>query len=155
MWSCGDEEQCTLILRDFLRENRFYADMPRDPEAKPLIEACWDLSLGMRSLTTATMRWGSLRTARCLEYVILDQLEFLFPPGSAAAKRLSRTEARAKLDQLREAYGSLYWGLYNEHAGCEPPGCGTLFYPLHNAAYAEMLEGIVRDVIRQRRAYGL
>ena len=96
-----------------------------------------------------------MRTARCLEYVILDQLEFLFPPGSAAAKRLSRTEARAKLDQLREAYGSLYWGLYNEHAGCEPPGCGTLFYPLHNAAYAEMLEGIVRDVIRQRRAYGL
>ena len=99
---------CDLILRDILAERNFYQDMPHNAAPDVLIDACWHLSLGRRSTGSSQLhRQGSLFTALCLEWVILDQLEVLFPPGSPAEEHLSRVEARAKLDQLRKAYGSL------------------------------------------------
>ena len=107
--------------------------------ADALIKPCWDLSEEKRSSgVTATMRQGTLDTVLCLEKVILDQVEILFPEG----KYLSRAQAEKKLERLRFAVGSFYWSLYNEHTGCKH-FCGTIWQVLHLAKNADFLEQMI------------
>ena len=118
-------------------------------DAKALIKPCWDLSEKKRaSGVTARMRQGTLDTVLCLEKVILDQVEILFPDGI----NLSRAEAEEKLERLRFAVGSFYWSLYNGHKGCDG-FCGTMWQVLHLAKNADFLEQMIRDIADQRNRY--
>ena len=118
-------------------------------DAKALIKPCWDLSEEKRSSgVTATMRQGALNTVLCLEKVILDQVEILFPGGEI----LSRAQAEEKLERLRFALGSFYWSLYNEHTGCKH-FCGTMWQVLLLATNADFLEQMIRDLADQRNRY--
>ena len=123
---------------------------PFEPiDAETLIQPCWAISEEKRaSGVTALMRKGTLETVLCLERVILDQVEILFPDG----KYLSRAQAQEKLKRLRFAYGSLYWFIYNEHQGCDP-SCGTMKYVFHLAENAALLEKMIRDMMEQRNQY--
>ena len=121
----------------------------RPIDAKALIKPCWDLSEEKRSSgVTATMRQGTLDTVLCLEKVILDQVEILFPDG----ENLSRAQAEEKLERLRFAVGSFYWSLYNGHVGCKG-FCGTMWQVLHLAKNADFLEQMIRDIADQRNRY--
>ena len=118
-------------------------------DAKALIKPCWDISEEKRSSgVTATMRQGALDTVLCLEKVILDQVEILFPDG----KYLSRAQAEEKLERLRFALGSFYWSLYNEHTGCKH-FCGTMWQVFHLPKIAHVLEGMILDIAEQRNQY--
>ena len=73
-------------------------------DADALIEKCWSISKEDRdSGVTARMRSGGLRSALCLEDVIVSQLTEMFTPET-----LERIEVKNKLDQLRHSYGALY-----------------------------------------------
>ncbi|MEE9250037.1 MAG: hypothetical protein V3U93_02790 [Alphaproteobacteria bacterium] len=118
-------------------------------DAKALIKPCWNLSEEKRaSGVTATMRQGALDTVLCLEKVILDQVEILFPDG----KYLSRSQAEKKLERLGSAIQTFYWSLYNEHTGCKH-FCGTMWQVLHLAKNADFLEQMIRDLADQRNRY--
>ena len=118
-------------------------------DAKALIKPCWNLSEEKRaSGVTATMRQGTLDTVLCLEKVILDQVEILFPDG----KYLSRAQAEKKLERLGSAIQTFYWSLYNEHTGCKH-FCGTMWQVFHLAKNAHVLEGVIRDIVDQRNQY--
>ncbi len=118
-------------------------------DAEALIKPCWDLSEEKRSSgVTATMRQGTLDTVLCLEKVILDQVEILFPDG----KYLSRAQAEKKLERLRFAIQTFYWSLYNEHTGCKH-FCGTMWQVFHLPKIAHVLEQIIRDIAHQRNQY--
>ena len=139
------------VLRDFVAERNVYEDGARRfserDDASDLGPACWDISDNMRDTGIVTMmRWGIVRTVRCIEYVILDQVEVAFDP-----KHLSRQDMREKLDDIRNAYGSFYWSLYNELRDCD---CDVSFNTYHLRAYAALLQEMLRDVTRQRQKYG-
>ena len=120
-------------------------------DAQALIDACWAISLEDRSSgVTARHREGALNSVLCLEEVILDQVEILFPDG----EYLSREQAAEKLERLRFAVGSLYWSIYNENIACDP-SCGTIWHPLHLHANARVLEQMIRDIVRVRNIHGL
>ncbi len=120
-------------------------------DAQALIDACWAISLEDRSSgVTAQMRRGALKSVLCLEEVILDQVEILFPDG----EYLSREQAAEKLEQLRFAAGSLYWSIYNENIACDP-SCGTYWHDLHLHGNAHILEHMLREVVRVRNMYEL
>ena len=142
------------VLRDFVAERNLYADgrsrLSQPVDADALTEACRKISneMAMNTGVTGLIRWGILRSAICLEYVILDQVAIMFE-----SEYLSRQEMRKKIDDIRNAYGSFYWSLYNGHRGCEP--CGTMNQVVHLFAYTELLKGMVKDIIRQRQRYGL
>ncbi len=111
-------------------------------DAQALIDACWAISLEDRSSgVTARHREGALNSALCLEEVILDQVDVLFPDG----EYLSREQAAEKLERLRFAAGSLYWSIYNENIACDP-SCGTMWHPMHLASHAQILEQMIRDI---------
>ena len=140
------------VLRDFVAERNVYEDGARrfseSDDASNLGPACWDISDNMRDTGIVTMmRWGIARTAVCIEYVILDQVEVVFEP-----RFLSRKDMRKKLDDVSEGYQTFYWLLYNEHRGC---GCEAHFNTRHLRAYAELLREMLRDLTRQRQEYGL
>ena len=142
------------VLRDVVAEYNIYAGgekvFSQSTDGPALSEACWDISDNQRGTgVTNLMRWGTLRTAMCLEYVILDQVEILFEP-----EYLSRHEMRKKIDDIRNAYGSFYWSLYNDHNGCDPT-CGTLYHVFHLSVYADLLRDMIGDIVAQRRQYGL
>ena len=119
-------------------------------DAEALIKACWDISLEKRSSgNTELHREGALDTALCLEEVILDQSEALIYPGY-----LSREDIKAKLKQIRMAYGGLYWGMFMENFACDPT-CGTMYSNAHNIEVAKLWEKVVRDMVAQRKEYGL
>ncbi len=118
-------------------------------DAEALIKPCWDLSEEKRSSgVTATMRQGALDTVLCLEKVILDQVEILFPDG----QNLSRAQAEKKLERLGSAIQTFYWPLYNGHVGCKG-FCGTMWQVFHLAKNAHVLEGVIRDIVDQRNQY--
>ncbi|MDP6388991.1 MAG: hypothetical protein QF654_03760 [Alphaproteobacteria bacterium] len=120
------------------------------PEAEVLIKACWDKTLEERSIgSTARTRAGILKTVLCLEEVILDQFEVLFPGGVV----LTREQAAEKLKALRFAAGGLYWDIYNNNGGCAP-GCGTMYHTFHLSENAIILEDMIRKIIRTRKEYG-
>ncbi len=111
-------------------------------DAQALIDACWAISLEDRSSgVTGRMRHGAAKTVRCLEDVILDQVEILFPDG----EYLSREQAKQKLDALAEAVQTMYWSIYNENIACDP-SCGTMWHPMHLASHAQILEQMIRDI---------
>ena len=62
---------------------------------------------------------------------------------------LSRQEVRDKLRKISEGYQTLYWSIYNSHKRCEGR-CGTDRHVYHLAAYTALLEGIIRDMVRER-----
>ena len=117
------------------------------PEAQALIDACWDISLEKRSKDNASAREGFLDTVLCLEEVILDQVEILFEDDV-----LTREQAKKELRILRFAAGGLYWKIYNENRGCF---CGTMYYAHHLWENAQILESMIKEMIRQREKYGL
>ena len=120
-------------------------------DAQALIDACWAISLEDRSSgVTGRMRHGAAKTVRCLEDVILDQVEILFPDG----EYLSREQAKQKLDALAEAVQTMYWSIYNGNIACDP-SCGTYWHDLHLHGNAHILEHMLREIIRIRNMYGL
>jgi hypothetical protein len=120
-------------------------------DAQALIDACWAISLEDRSSgVTGRMRHGAAKTVRCLEDVILDQVEILFPDG----EYLSREQAKQKLDALAEAVQTMYWSIYNENIACDP-SCGTYWHDLHLHGNAHILEHMLREIVRVRNMYGL
>lgn len=122
---------------------------PIDSEA--MIEKCWALSKEDRdSGVTGRMRSGAANTIGCLEKVVLDQLQPLFPDG----KYMSRKQAREHLDRIRIGVQKLYWSIYNEHVGCDP-FCGTIYQVFHLSPNARILEDMIRALVRQRKEYGL
>lgn len=132
----------------------------REISAQAEIEACWKVSQAARdSGVTAEMRKGTLATAKCMEARIVEHLAVLFhgmendtfPDGKT---RMNREGFQELLARLRTNYGGLYWSIYNDHAGCEG-GCGTMYQTFHLAAYAALLEKILKDVVAQRNEYGL
>ena len=142
------------VLRDFVSARNFYDRRLRNPSrairAEAVTAVCWGISDHMRGTgLTGLMRWGTLYTALCLEYVILDQVEILFEP-----EFLSRKEMRNKIDDIRSAYGSFYWSLYNENRGCRGM-CGTIFNTFHLTVYSDLLEKMLRDIVNQRTRYRL
>ena len=162
--SCGQVEQAKqyvlvraarigeAVVHDFVAERNVYEDGARRfserDDAGDLGPACWDISDNMRETGIVTMmRWGIARTVSCIEHVLLDQVAVAFEP-----RFLSRRDMRKKLDNIRNAYGSFYWSLYNEHRGC---GCEMHFNTRHLRAYAELLREMLRDLTRQRQEYGL
>ena len=121
------------------------------PDAQALIDACWTISLEDRSSgNTPRMRNGALETVLCLEKVILDQVDILFPDG----KYMSRKKAQEHLVQISFGLGKLYWSIYNEHIGCDI-SCGTMFHVMHLPPIADALEDMIRVMISQRQEYGL
>ena len=115
-------------------------------DAQALIDACWAISLEDRSSgVTARHREGILESVLCLEEVILDQVEVLFPDG----KYLSREQAKQKLDALAEAIQTMYWLIYNENIACVP-SCGTIWYTGHLSANARVLEDMIRNIVYVR-----
>ena len=95
------------VLRDFVAERNLYADGRRrfwEPvDADALIEACRNISNEMVNTgVTGLMQRGTQRSANCLEYVIIDQVEKLLEP-----EYLSRQDMRKKLDQISDVYQSI------------------------------------------------
>ena len=127
------------------------AEQKTIPDAQVLIDACWEISRKDReSGVTGRMRNGHADTIVCLEEVILDQLQPLFPDG----EYLSRQKAREYLDMIQIGVQKLYWSIYNEHAGCDP-FCGTIYQVFHLSPNARILEEMIRRLVRQRKEYGL
>ena len=121
------------------------------PEAQTLIDACWEISRKDReSGVTGRMRSGSADTIGCLEEIVLDQVDALFPDG----KYLSRRKAREYLDMIEIGVQKLYWSIYNEHVGCDP-FCGTMYQVFHLSPNARILEDMIRALVRQRKEYDL
>ncbi len=94
------------------------------------------------------MRNGTLDSVLCLEKVILDQVDILFPDGN----NLSREEAKYYLDLIKYGIQKFYWAIYNDHVGCAPL-CGTIFHLMHLGANSDVIEEMIRDMIRQRKRY--
>ena len=118
-------------------------------DADALIEKCWLISKEDRdSGVTARMRSGGARTAKCLQDVILDQVEAMFDP-----KTLTRKEALEKLHLISEGYQTLYWSIYNQHRKCAR-WCGTDRHVYHLGAYTALLEKIIRDMVDERNEIG-
>ncbi len=145
---------CEAVLVDLVAERNLYQDMPRQADAEALIAACDRINDGMlASGVTAYMRWGGWRINRCLEYIALDQLAFLWPPDPSTGY-MTRATARELLDKVA-AISDLYWEIYNFHAGCVSPGCGTLYHVFHHPRHKQVLAGLIRDVVWVRHEYGL
>ena len=126
-------------------------DEPTIPDAQALIDKCWDMSLEKRSSgNTSRMRSGHLDTVLCLERVVLDQVEIMFP--GVREQNLSREVAQEKLRQLRFAVGGLYWAIYNGHKGCGI-SCGTIYYTFHLPPISRVLEDMIRAMIDVRNRY--
>ena len=118
-------------------------------DADALIEKCWSISKeDIESGVTARMRGGSARSAKCLQDVILDQVEVMFDP-----KTLTRKEAFEKLQLISEGVQTLYWSIFNQHRKCRR-WCGTDRHVYHLAHYADLLEHMIRDMVRERNEIG-
>ena len=119
---------------------------PFEPiDAKALIDACWAISQDKRdSGVTALMRQGGAMSVRCLKDVILDQAQAMLEP-----QVLSRRQVKEKLDKIGNAYGSLYWSIFNEHRKCSR-WCGTDRHVYHLARYGGLLEKIIQDMVNER-----
>ena len=115
-------------------------------DAQALIDACWAISLEDRSSgVTGRMRYGGAITVECLEEVILDQIEILFPDG----EYLSREQAKQKLDAFAEAVQTMYWSIYNGNIACNP-SCGTMWHVKHLGSHARILEDMIRNIVYVR-----
>ena len=142
------------MLRDLVAERNLYQDIPRQADAEALIAACDRINDGMISTGfTPVMHWGGLRTNRCLEYIALDQLAFLWPPDPSKGY-MTRTAARKLLDKLAAVVGELYWEIHNGHAACAP-ACGMMACVLYLPAHAVVLADLIRDIVWVRREHGL
>jgi len=120
------------------------------PNAEDLIKHCWDISEEKRSTpNTAIMRAGNLDTALCLR----KQINF---HGSILIDETSLTEKTIEtlIGNIHDAYGRLYWILFNENKGCNP-SCGTENYIRHNWETAKLYEKILTDIISLRKKYGV
>ena len=118
-------------------------------DADALIERCWSISKeDLDSGVTARIRGGSARSAKCLQDVILDQVEVMFEP-----KTLTRKEASEKLQLISEGVQTLYWSIFNQHRKCRR-WCGTDRHVYHLAHYADLLEHMIRDMVRERNEIG-
>ena len=118
-------------------------------DADALIEKCWSIfKEDLHSGVTARMRRGGARSAKCLQDVILDQVEAMFEP-----KTLTRKEASEKLQLISEGYQTLYWSIYNQHRKCAR-WCGTDRHVYHLGAYTALLKKIIRDMVRERNEIG-
>jgi len=121
-------------------------DPPLD--AKRLIKHCWAISLELRSSpNTNAQRAGGFDTAWCLEKEIIHHASHLMDDTAFAAP-LADT-----MEQLRKAYGKLYWSIYNGVEACEL-SCGTMNYVIPNLSLAELYVKILTDIIDQRIRYG-
>lgn len=117
--------------------------------ADALIEKCWSISKeDLDSGVTARMRGGSARSAKCLQDVILDQVEVMFEP-----KTLTRKEASEKLQLISEGVQTLYWSIFNQHRKCRR-WCGTDRHVYHLAYYADLLEDMIRAMVHERNEIG-
>jgi hypothetical protein len=115
------------------------------PEAQAIIDACWAISEELRaSINTDDIRYGSLKTALCLEAEIARNMDILVDDP--------RERIEEHLENLRTAHGGLYWSMFNHVEACDL-GCGTIFYSFHNTFLAKLYEGILKDVIEQRMRY--
>ena len=96
-----------LFATPFLSQSRAWgADSKAIPDAQTLIDACWEISRKDReSGVTGRMRSGAADTVGCLEEVVLDQLQPLFPDG----KYMSRKQAQEHLDRIQIGVQKLYW----------------------------------------------
>ncbi|MHA1597380.1 MAG: hypothetical protein ACTSV1_01550 [Alphaproteobacteria bacterium] len=118
------------------------------PDAKVLIDACWAISEKLRSsMGTDDQRVGAHKTAICLVEEIIKHADILIDDAA-----LTKAKIRKKMEALHQAYGSLYWSLYNDVEACDL-SCGTLFHSFHNWSLAKLYEKILTDVIKQREEY--
>lgn len=131
-------------------------DIDIDPE--PMIKACWDLSEELRaSPATPDQVAGAAKSIECLQNLLLDHLEPLFAgldhhSFPFTERRINRDGFKLTLAELAKAYQNLVWLIYNGHRGCDP-GCGTMWFSTHLAAYGGLLEELIRSVVGQRNEY--
>lgn len=119
-------------------------------DADGQIAACWAISEDdLASQNTPRQRYGTLQTALCLEKAIAEQGAVLIYDGY-----LSKQKIAEKLEQIRFAFGGLYWAIYNENHGCMP-SCGTIMHSRHNWELAKLYEKILRDMIDERKRRNL
>ena len=122
---------------------------PYEPiDAQAMIDACWEITYEQRLGSTAATREGIFDSVTCLEERILEQFAALFP-----ATVLSRETAARKLEATRETYTDIYWHIYNENKGCR--FCPTQYYSSDLSAWADVLERMLKDAVRQRNRYKL
>lgn len=120
------------------------------PNTEDLIKHCWDISEEKRSTpNTAMMREGHLDTALCLEQEIITHAAALIEETS-----MTRKQIVSLINNLHDAYGRLYWMMYNENKGCGF-SCGTIHHPRHNTQVALLYEKILWDIIDLRKEYGV
>ena len=110
-------------------------------EAQKYIEDCWAISKEDRdSGAIGRMRHGTVRTATCMEKVILDLTERIFDRDTYTREKMQK-----RLDAIRENYERLIWDIYNENKGCPP--CGIMYQLEHAFRYAQLLEGITKHMV--------
>ncbi|MBT3238041.1 MAG: hypothetical protein HOK06_00240 [Rhodospirillaceae bacterium] len=118
------------------------------PNAQTLIDACWAISLELRSsISNADMRAGNLKTALCLSDEIAKNASVVIDDSM-----LSKEEITKKMVKIKDAYGSFYWSLYNDVEACGL-SCGTENTIYHNWSLAKLYERILTDVVNQRKKY--
>lgn len=135
----------TVVFLESARAGGIEATDEARKRVEAAISACWNLSRAERSTgVTADMRHGGMVTATCLEGVLQDEMR-----GLLSASSYEELDLPAKLDALRNSYGSIYWQLYN---GGRPGGGwrGTMYQVFHVAAYANLLEDLIRKVAAER-----
>lgn len=135
----------TIVLLDSARAGGLGSEDEARKRVEAAIAACWSLSSADRnSGVTAQMRHGTVVTGTCLEGVLQDEMR-----GLLTASSYEELDLPSKLAVLRNSYGSIYWQLYN---GSRPGEGwrGTMYQVFHVAAYAKLLEDLIREVAAER-----
>ena len=128
---------------EFYYREKYDPDFKNDAaykEAKPIIQACWDISLELRSGTTLDMLEGHAETSECLKKAITKEGKIIFQ-----GKSLSPITSHF-LKELEVTYLGFEWFLYNKNAACQPL-CGTMWHVFPNNNYADFLEDVLYKFI--------
>jgi hypothetical protein len=123
------------------------ASLFRQIDAEEMIDHCWDISLALRSGSTASARRGFVESVACLRKTIVEQALPMFEPGV-----LTPAYAEWLLIRMADPYAEFFDNLYNSHKHCF---CGTMMTSIDLWAVSRLYEQVLRDVVAQRNAYGL
>jgi hypothetical protein len=142
-----------LVLGSLLIASRpLIAEEPRtypgDAETRKIVEACWGISYQKRAGPMSGWRDGFLDTIECLEKVIINQIDVLFDHSG-----IWSTVYRDRLDHIKFAYARFHRDLAMENKTCMPT-CGLIHANDDLNAHAQLLEIMLRNVIRKEFEYG-
>lgn len=141
---------CLLMVTPAVAGGDDTSGEPFQPiDAEAMIDSCWKANADLLS-NVYSIREGTFRSSLCLEDRIVEQLNALVGP-----ENLTREEAAGDLEAIRMAYGNLVWKIYNEHKKCTFRTCGLYDQSIHVSALAEFMEGLLREVVRQRNRFEL